>query len=206
MDELLARVRALLRRATVPSADEPSVVTTDSFTVDLAAHRVTTADGDVRLTPTEWHLLDVLVRHPGQLVTQRQLLQEVWGPAYGTETNYLRVYMSQLRHKLEADPARPKHLVTEPGVGYRFEPGSERRSADRRRQCQPQVAATGGDDRLQPEPGRHPTAARRPAPRRSRPARAARRTRPAPAAAPVARSALRSTRATSRSPSRNGST
>ena len=124
MDELLARVRALLRRATVPSADEPSVVTTDSFTVDLAAHRVTTADGDVRLTPTEWHLLDVLVRHPGQLVTQRQLLQQVWGPAYGTETNYLRVYMSQLRHKLEADPARPKHLVTEPGVGYRFEPGS----------------------------------------------------------------------------------
>jgi two-component system, OmpR family, KDP operon response regulator KdpE len=123
MDELLARVRALMRRAAVPPADEPSIVETDSFTVDLAAHRVTTQDGDIRLTPTEWHILDVLVRHPGRLVTQRQLLQEVWGPAYSSETNYLRVYMSQLRHKLEKDPARPKHLVTEPGVGYRFEPG-----------------------------------------------------------------------------------
>jgi two-component system KDP operon response regulator KdpE len=124
MDELLARIRALLRRASLPTEDEPAVVTTDAFTVDLAAHRVTTAEGVVRLTPTEWHILDVLVRHPGRLVTQRQLLQQVWGPAYGTETNYLRVYMSQLRRKLEADPARPRHLVTEPGVGYRFEPGT----------------------------------------------------------------------------------
>jgi two-component system KDP operon response regulator KdpE len=123
MDELLARIRALLRRTAAPAEDEPVVVTTESFTVDLAAHRVTTPAGDVRLTPTEWHILDVLVRHPGRLVTQRQLLQQVWGPAYGTETNYLRVYMSQLRRKLEADPARPRHLVTEPGVGYRFEPG-----------------------------------------------------------------------------------
>jgi two-component system, OmpR family, KDP operon response regulator KdpE len=121
MDELLARVRAALRRAT-PSEMEQPVVVTDSFTVDLRAHRVTTAEGEMRLTPTEWHLLEVLVRHPGQLVSQRQLLQEVWGPAYGTETNYLRVYLSQLRRKLETDPTHPRHIITEPGVGYRFDP------------------------------------------------------------------------------------
>jgi two-component system KDP operon response regulator KdpE len=120
MAELLARVRAALRRH-APAADS-AVVETDSFTVDLAAHRVTTSDGDVRLTPTEWHLLEVLVRNPGRLVTQRQLLQEVWGPAYGTETNYLRVYVSQLRRKLERDPTHPRHLLTEAGAGYRFEP------------------------------------------------------------------------------------
>jgi two-component system KDP operon response regulator KdpE len=121
MDELLARVRAALRRGS-PGDPEQAVVETDSFTVDLRAHRVTAGDGEVRLTPTEWHLLEVLVRHPGQLVTQRQLLQEVWGPAYGTETNYLRVYLSQLRRKLENDPTNPRHIITEPGVGYRFEP------------------------------------------------------------------------------------
>ena len=121
MDELLARVRAALRRAS-PGDPEQAVVETDSFTVDLRAHRVTTGDGEVRLTPTEWHLLEVLVRHPGQLVTQRHLLQEVWGQAYGTETNYLRVYVSQLRRKLESDPTNPRHIITEPGVGYRFEP------------------------------------------------------------------------------------
>jgi two-component system KDP operon response regulator KdpE len=120
MAELLARVRAALRRHT-PTA-ENAVVETDSFAVDLAAHRVTTPDGEVRLTPTEWHLLEVLVRNPGRLVTQRQLLQEVWGPAYGTETNYLRVYVSQLRRKLERDPTHPRHLLTEAGAGYRFEP------------------------------------------------------------------------------------
>jgi two-component system KDP operon response regulator KdpE len=121
MAELLARVRAALRRA-APGDAEQAVVETAAFTIDLAAHRVHTAAGEVRLTPTEWHLLEVLVRHPGRLVTQRQLLQEVWGPRYGTETNYLRVYMSQLRRKLEPDPTRPRHLVTEPGVGYLFEP------------------------------------------------------------------------------------
>jgi Response regulators consisting of a CheY-like receiver domain and a winged-helix DNA-binding domain len=121
MDELLARVRAALRRAS-PGDPEQPVVATDSFTVDLRAHRVTTGDGEVRLTPTEWHLLEVLVRHPGQLVTQRQLLQEVWGPTYGTETNYLRVYLSQLRRKLETDPTHPRHIITEAGVGYRFDP------------------------------------------------------------------------------------
>jgi two-component system KDP operon response regulator KdpE len=83
---------------------------------------VTIGPAEVRLTPTEWHLLEVLVRNPGRMVAQRQLLQEVWGPAYEKETHYLRVYMAQLRRKLEPDPAHPAHLVTEPGMGYRFEP------------------------------------------------------------------------------------
>jgi two-component system, OmpR family, KDP operon response regulator KdpE len=120
MDELLARLRAAVRRGT-PGEDLP-VVTTADFTVDLAAKRVVRDGVDVRLTPTEWHLLEVLVRGSGRLVTQRQLLQEVWGPAYGRETNYLRVYLAQLRRKLEPDPSRPRYLVTEPGMGYRFEP------------------------------------------------------------------------------------
>jgi two-component system KDP operon response regulator KdpE len=120
MDELLARVRAALRRA-IPGGPDRPLIETGSFTVDLTAHRVNTAAGEVRLTPTEWHLLEALVRHPGQLVTGRQLLREVWGPTYGTESNYLRVYVSQLRRKLEADPTHPRHIITEPGVGYRFE-------------------------------------------------------------------------------------
>ncbi len=120
MDELLARLRAALRRG-APAPDEPVIVTAD-FSVDLAAKRVRLASGsDVRLTPTEWQLLEVLARHPGRLVTGRQLLAEVWGPAYHKETNYLRVYVAQLRRKLEPDPSRPKHLLTEPGIGYRFE-------------------------------------------------------------------------------------
>jgi two-component system KDP operon response regulator KdpE len=119
MDELLARLRAAVRRA-VPAPDEP-VVTTEDFTVDLAAKRVTLAAGsDVRLTPTEWQLLEQLVRHAGRLLTARQLLAEVWGPKYQSETHYLRVFMAQLRRKLEPDPARPRHLLTEPGLGYRF--------------------------------------------------------------------------------------
>ncbi|WP_326798959.1 response regulator [Streptomyces sp. NBC_01808] len=122
MDELLARLRAAVRRAepSAPVGDE-AVVTTDAFTVDLAAKKVHRDGADVRLTPTEWHLLEVLVRNAGRLVSQKQLLKEVWGPSYGTETNYLRVYMAQLRRKLEADPAHPRHFVTEPGMGYRFE-------------------------------------------------------------------------------------
>jgi two-component system KDP operon response regulator KdpE len=120
MGELLARLRAALRRA-APGEEQP-VVATEEFTVDLAARQVRTADGPVRLTPTEWHILELLVRNRGKLVSQRQLLQEVWGPAYETETNYLRVYMAQLRRKLEADPSRPRHLITEPGLGYRFDP------------------------------------------------------------------------------------
>jgi two-component system KDP operon response regulator KdpE len=120
MDELLARVRAALRRA-APAQAEP-VVATDAFTIDLAARRVTRQGADVRLTPTEWHVLEVLVRNAGRLVSQRQLLQEVWGPRYESETNYLRVYVAQLRAKLEPDPARPRYLLTEPGMGYRFLP------------------------------------------------------------------------------------
>jgi two-component system, OmpR family, KDP operon response regulator KdpE len=123
MDELLARLRAAVRRA-APAPDEP-VVTTPDFTVDLAAKRVirtsTPSPVDVRLTPTEWQLLEILVRNRGRLVSQRQLLQEVWGPAYESESNYLRVYLAQLRRKLEPEPSRPRYLLTEPGMGYRFQ-------------------------------------------------------------------------------------
>ncbi|MEU6536536.1 response regulator [Streptomyces sp. NPDC047000] len=122
MGEFLARIRAALRRA-APAEEQP-VVTTAAFTVDLAAKRVTTAAGETRLTPTEWHLLEILVRNPGRLVTQRQLLQEVWGPRYEKETNYLRVHLANLRRKLEPVPSRPHHLITEPGIGYRFVPGN----------------------------------------------------------------------------------
>lgn len=124
MDELLARLRAAVRRAEpVGSGDDGGVamVETEGFTVDLVAKKVHREGRDVRLTPTEWHLLEVLVRNTGRLVSQKQLLQEVWGPSYGTETNYLRVYMAQLRRKLEADPSHPRHFVTEPGMGYRFD-------------------------------------------------------------------------------------
>jgi two-component system KDP operon response regulator KdpE len=125
MDELLARLRAAVRRAS-PAPDEP-VITTADFTVDLAAKRVTrtgdgSSDSDVRLTPTEWQVLEILVRNHDRLVTQRQLLQEVWGPSYETESNYLRVYVAQLRRKLEPEPSRPRYLLTEPGMGYRFRP------------------------------------------------------------------------------------
>jgi two-component system, OmpR family, KDP operon response regulator KdpE len=118
MDELLARLRAAVRRAS-PAPDEPVVVTPD-FTVDLAAKRVTRDGTDIRLTPTEWQLLEILVRSGDRLVSQRQLLAEVWGPQYQTEGNYLRVYIAQLRRKLEPDPSSPRHLLTEPGRGYRF--------------------------------------------------------------------------------------
>ena len=119
MDELLARLRAAVRRA-APVTEAP-VVTTEDFTIDLAGRTVTRSNGDVvRLTPTEWQLLEALVRSAGKLVTQRQLLQDVWGPAYETETNYLRVYTAQLRRKLEPDVTKPRYIITEPGVGYRF--------------------------------------------------------------------------------------
>ncbi|MFJ9546988.1 response regulator [Streptomyces erythrochromogenes] len=123
MDELLARLRAAVRRAepSAGSGEDEVVVATEGFTVDLAAKKAVREGRDVRLTPTEWHLLEVLVRNGGKLVSQKQLLQEVWGPSYGTETNYLRVYMAQLRRKLEADPSHPRHFITEPGMGYRFE-------------------------------------------------------------------------------------
>ncbi|MEU6081643.1 response regulator [Streptomyces sp. NPDC047108] len=122
MDELLARLRAAVRRAEPGgTAGDTAIVETEGFTVDLAAKKVDRGGRDVRLTPTEWHLLEVLVRNTGRLVSQKQLLREVWGPSYGTETNYLRVYMAQLRRKLEDDPAHPRHFITEPGMGYRFE-------------------------------------------------------------------------------------
>ena len=119
MDELLARLRAALRRA-APVSAEP-VVVTDDFTVDLAAKRVSTASGEVKLTPTEWHLLEVLVRHADQNVEHQTLLQEVWGPAYTNQANYLRVYIAALRRKLEPDPSNPTYLLTASGLGYRFQ-------------------------------------------------------------------------------------
>ncbi len=118
MDELLARLRAALRRS--HPAEELPVVQTADFTVDLAAKRVTGGSGEIRLTPTEWQVVEVLVRHRGRLVTQAQLLRDVWGPTYHDETHYLRVYLSQLRRKLEPDPSHPRYFITEPGMGYRF--------------------------------------------------------------------------------------
>jgi two-component system KDP operon response regulator KdpE len=118
MDELLARIRAVARRA---GSDVP-VIRAGDLVIDLPARRVTRAGVVIRLTPTEWGLLDLLVRTPGRLVSQQDLLHQVWGPAYGRETHYLRVYVAALRKKLEHDPASPRHLITEPGMGYRFEP------------------------------------------------------------------------------------
>jgi two-component system KDP operon response regulator KdpE len=127
MDELLARLRAAVRRAT-PAPAEP-VVSTPDFTVDLSAKRVSRDDADVRLTPTEWQLLEVLVRNADRLVSQRQLLQEVWGPSYLTEASYLRVYVANLRRKLEPNPSKPRYLLTEAGMGYRFRPAPAPTSA-----------------------------------------------------------------------------
>jgi two-component system KDP operon response regulator KdpE len=119
MDELLARLRAALRRASGP--DDLPLVETPHFTVDLASKRALDREGvPIKLTPTEWHVLEVLAMNEGRLVSQRQLLKEVWGPRYETETNYLRVYLAQLRRKLEPDPSHPRYLITEPGMGYRF--------------------------------------------------------------------------------------
>jgi two-component system KDP operon response regulator KdpE len=140
MDELLARARAAVRRT--PVAEVPPRVRLGPLTVDLAAKRVTREGGtrdrsdetgtgggadpqretDIRLTPTEWHLLEVLLRNPGKLLSHRQLLTEVWGPGYDNAGGNLRLYMAQLRRKLEPDPARPRWLITEPGMGYRYQP------------------------------------------------------------------------------------
>jgi two-component system KDP operon response regulator KdpE len=123
MDELLARLRAATRRSS-PAPDAP-VVRTRHFEVNLATQRASGIGGAVvRLTPTEWHFLELLARHPGRLVSGRQVLQEVWGPGYGVETHYLRVYMAQLRRKLEPDPAHPCCLLTETGMGYRLVVGA----------------------------------------------------------------------------------
>ena len=141
VDELLARIRAVARRTTEPELIEP--VQLGRWTVDLSDHVIYKTSPtnrranetqlessshteepaeQVHLTPTEWQLLQAMVRHPGRLVSQRQLLQEVWGPTYVEQSHYLRQYVKALRHKLEDDPTRPRHLVTEPGMGYRFHP------------------------------------------------------------------------------------
>jgi two-component system KDP operon response regulator KdpE len=125
IEELFARMRAVLRR--ISPQHQPRVQLGD-WVVDLADHRIRPVDGagdDVRLTPTEWRVLELLVRNPGRLITKQQLLHEVWGPGYDTETNYLRLYLAQLRRKLEPDPARPAYLLTETGMGYRFLPHEE---------------------------------------------------------------------------------
>jgi two-component system, OmpR family, KDP operon response regulator KdpE len=128
MEELLARMRAVGRRA-IGDGDEPQFRIGD-LVVDLAARRVIPRDGaDIRLTPTEWHLLEALLRHPGKLLGQQYLLKEVWGPGYADAAGNLRLYMAQLRRKLEPDPSRPRWLITEPGMGYRFQPDPDPASA-----------------------------------------------------------------------------
>jgi two-component system KDP operon response regulator KdpE len=131
MDELLARLRAALRRDEAAPHDQP-VATVGRWTIDLGAHTVQRSRSDVRtgpadspaprLTPMEWRILEILLRRPGQLVSSAQLLAGVWGPGYQDKTNYLRFHMARLRRKLEEDPSRPRNLLTEPGMGYRYQP------------------------------------------------------------------------------------
>ncbi|WP_018350465.1 response regulator [Longispora albida] len=122
VDELVARIRAVRRR--IGPSETPENARIGRFTVDLVSYTVADeANGEaVHLTKTEWQILEILLQHPGVLVTQRKLLQQVWGPAYRNETHYLRQYMAQLRRKLEPDHTRPRYLITEPGMGYRFQP------------------------------------------------------------------------------------
>ncbi|MFC7492222.1 MULTISPECIES: response regulator transcription factor [unclassified Knoellia] len=120
VDELLARIRVALRRTQDERTPALDPFVTDHFALDFTERRASVGSEVVRLTPTEWSLLEVLARHAGHLVPQRDLLREVWGPHYGRESNYLRVYANQLRRKLEPDPSDPRYLVTEPGQGYRL--------------------------------------------------------------------------------------
>jgi len=121
IEELLARIRAVTRRTATD--DCAVIVELGDHQVDLGARRVSSrTGGNVRLTPTEWRLLDALVRHPGKLIGRQELIAEVWGPVGAEDSSSLRFYLNRLRHKLEPDPARPRHLLTEPGMGYRFEP------------------------------------------------------------------------------------
>jgi two-component system, OmpR family, KDP operon response regulator KdpE len=122
LDELLARVRVALRHAAPPGAppSPDGVVRVADLEVDPVRRRVRARGREVHLSPTEWSLLELFVAHPDRVLTHRFLLQRVWGPEYGDEGNYLHVYVAGLRKKLEADPRRPRHLLTEPGVGYRF--------------------------------------------------------------------------------------
>lgn len=122
MNELLARLRAQLRRGTIGHGELAPVVSTDHFSIDLATGHVTDGDGEpIHLTPKEWGIVACLARRPDQLVLQRDLLRDVWGPEYGDEGNYLRVFIAQIRKKLEPTPARPHYFITEPGLGYRLE-------------------------------------------------------------------------------------
>ncbi|AVZ40267.1 MULTISPECIES: response regulator [unclassified Dietzia] len=122
MDEFFARVRAALRRASRADSPGQAMVETPGFTIDFRTSTVTRHGQTLHLTPTEWGVLEILARNPGRLVTQQEILRAVWGEGYQKETHYLRVYMAQLRRKLEDDSAAPRHLVTEPGRGYRFVP------------------------------------------------------------------------------------
>ena len=122
VEELMARIRAALRQVPAESAAEPRVVTTPTLRLDLGEHLAHLNGVAVHLTPTEWRMVDTLTRRPGALVRQADLLREVWGPSYDKESNYLRVFMAQLRRKLEVVPSRPRHFLTEPGVGHRFVP------------------------------------------------------------------------------------
>ncbi len=118
IDELLARVRSALRRGQ-PMSNSPTIET-GHFVVDLQRTEVRRGDSDVRLTPVEWQIVDELVRHSGRLVTHKQLLERIWGPHGGSDSNVLRVHMTHIRKKLEPEPARPRYFLTEPGMGYRF--------------------------------------------------------------------------------------
>ncbi|HXY92046.1 MAG TPA: response regulator transcription factor [Acidimicrobiia bacterium] len=128
IEEFFARLRAATRRAVLPAGD--AALTTDAFTLDFAAKTARRGDRAVHLTPTQWHIVEVLVRHAGRLVTYEELLREVWGPAYQTETNYLRVFMSGIRRLLEPVPSQPRYFVTEPGLGFRFEQDGVQGSGD----------------------------------------------------------------------------
>jgi len=119
IDELMARVRAALRRAT-PDAEIPDAIQTEGLVLDFAAGRALSDNIPVHLTPTEWRMLAELARHAGRVVSHEDLLRAVWGPNYGKERHYLRVFANQIRHKIEVDPARPRHLINEPGLGYRL--------------------------------------------------------------------------------------
>jgi two-component system KDP operon response regulator KdpE len=120
IDELMARVRALLRRAYAPGAPAPVRYRADGLEIDLEAHRVLRNGNGVRLTKTEWGLLEALSQHPGKLLTHRWLLEQVWGPGYEDDVDVLRVFISQLRRKIEPDPGRPSIIGTDPGIGYRW--------------------------------------------------------------------------------------
>lgn len=120
VDELLARIRVALRHVARPPSGAAAVFRTGELEIDFERRRVTVEGREVRLTPTEYELLKVLVQHPNKVLTDRMLLQQVWGPAYGAEAHYLHVYVARLRKKLEPDPQQPRYILTEPGVGYRL--------------------------------------------------------------------------------------